>query len=270
MKPCPANRLFKQLFGWARQWLMSSKITAIDVWPAILVALSVASGANAGTFSINPIRVELSRATQSEILHVSNSGSEDVTVQLQTMQWTQSEGEDKLKPTRDILATPQIFNLRAGASQIVRIGIAKKADPATEATYRLILEEIPPPPPPGFRGLQVALKMSLPVFIRPDGASEPSFDIRLAEQASGESGDIRLDLYNKGLTHVQLTGIKVYSASTQDEPIAVFDKNTYLLSGQKRQIRLKTRSNVSLPDAILIRAETRTGKTEFHAKSGAP
>lgn len=224
----------------------------------------------AGAFNLSPIRIELSGAVGTEVLHVTNSGSTDATIQLQTMHWSQSNGEDRLKSTRDIIATPQIFNLRSGASQLIRVGIAKKIDLSKEATYRLVLEEIPPPPPPGFQGLQVALRVSLPVFIKPVNAPAQSLDIRFIDQGDAIPGEIRLELINKGLVHVQLLDIKIYAADEKEKLIANLEQNIYLLAGQKKQITVKKNSDLPLPISIFIRAETRAGKMEFHATSGSP
>jgi CBS domain containing-hemolysin-like protein len=45
--------------------------------------------------------------------------------------------------------------------------MVSKPDPVNEIAYRLVLDEIPPPPEPGFKGLQVALKINFPIFVQP-------------------------------------------------------------------------------------------------------
>ncbi len=88
------------------------------------------------------------------------------------MAWAQKDGKDQLTPTRELIATPPIFNLKAGTTQLIRIGMLRKVDLEKELIYRLILEEIPPPPAPDFKGLQVALRIGLPVFIKPDTSAQ--------------------------------------------------------------------------------------------------
>ncbi len=236
----------------------------------LVMALSLPSLSRAGSFNINPVRIQLSETATTAILHVSNTGSEDVTVQLQAMKWSQLAGEDQLKTTRDLIATPQIFQLKARASQIVRIGLVKKPDLTAETTYRLILEEIPPPPDPGFQGLKLALRISMPVFVKPGHISESSFDIRLAPQKSTAADTINLELDNAGSTHVQLLNLRIHSVNKQDEVIGVLDKSLYLLAGQKKQIPIKMKTGVAPLGELLIKAETSAGKVEFHATSGAP
>ena len=225
---------------------------------------------HAGSFNINPVRILLSSSVATEVLHVTNSGNSDVTVQLQTKLWSQNNGEDELKSTRDLIATPQIFNLKAGTSQIVRIGLAKKPDFSREMTYRLILEEIPPPLEPGFQGLRLALRISLPVFVRPSGQSAQSVEAHIAQQNSSAPDALSLELINTGRTHIQFLNFKIHPADDPEELLATLEKNIYLLAGQKRQISLKTYKQLPSTSAILIRAETSAGKVEFHATRGSP
>lgn len=235
--------------------------------------------AHAGSFNINPVRIHLSEKVTTEVLHVTNSGKNNVTVQLQPMQWLQHDGEDQLTATRDLIATPQIFNLKAGTSQIVRLGLVKKQDLTKELTkeltYRLILDEIPPPPEPGFQGLRLALRVSLPVFVRasttpPSEASAKDFDIRPAQEKTTVPGMINLELSNTGRTHVQLLNLKIYSADAKEELMASLEKGIYLLAGQKKNLQIKTKIDFPQSSPLLIRAETSTGKVEFNAKPGAP
>lgn len=235
-----------------------------------LLALGQAPQVWAGSFSINPVRIQLSPSATSEVLHVTNSGKTDVTVQLHPMQWTQQEGEDQLKATRDLIVTPQIFNLKAGSSQIIRIGLTKKNDSASEVSYRLIIEEIPSSPEPGFQGLRLALRISLPVFVKPTGQVDQSLEARVVPRSTPTSEQITLELVNTGRVHVQLHNLKIHTADTQEELLATLEKNIYLLAGQKKRITLKAKNAILSSDVLLIRAETSNGKLELHAKSASP
>jgi len=158
-----------------------------------------------------------------------------VTVQLQPMQWTQQDGDDQLKATRDLIATPQIFNLKAGAAQIIRIGLAKKWESVSEGSYRLIIEEIPKPPEPGFQGLRLALRISLPVFVKPTGEIEQSLEARIVPQSIASTEQIAIELINTGRTHVQLLNLNIHTADLKEELLTASEKNIYLLSGQKKR-----------------------------------
>ena len=77
------------------------------------------SVALAGTFNVSPVKITLSKNSSTAIITVSNSGNSDTTIQLQTMRWIQDGEGDRLQPTREIIATPQIFAIKAGATQLI-------------------------------------------------------------------------------------------------------------------------------------------------------
>src|SRR3546814_9833017 len=68
------------------------------------------------------------------------------------MAWSQSGGKDVFAAVDDILATPPIFTIPAGGSQVIRVGSRRAPDPQHERAYRLFLREVPPAPQPGFQG----------------------------------------------------------------------------------------------------------------------
>ena len=256
---CPVILNVGMRYGWA-------------VFVAFLAsALTVPATASAGVFSVNPTRIELSKEAPSAVLQVVNGGDQDTTVQLHMLQWSQIDGEDHYKTSRDLVSTPPIFNLRAGSTQLVRIGLPRKIEHAKEAAYRLILEEIPPPPEPGFLGLQVALKVSIPVFVKPDMLSRPKqdLDIALEKIDAAAPEKIRLNLENRGLVHVQLLGMKIFTGDGSEKLLASYEKNTYLLTGQKKILAISLKERIA-PEGIVIRANTRSGMVEFHAKPGSP
>src|SRR5262245_10806237 len=91
-----------------------------------MTALATALPAVAGTFSISPVRVELSAQQRTEALTVRNeSADREVVVQAQAFEWTQRDGQDSLTETRDVIVTPPVFTLAANAQQIVRVAVRK-------------------------------------------------------------------------------------------------------------------------------------------------
>ena len=101
---------------------------------------------HAGSFSVTPLRIELSKSESIRIINLQNLESKPVTVQLYVMAWSHNDGSDQYTPTRDVIVTPQIFHLRANGLQIIRAGLLRKPDVSEELSYRLFIEEIPAPP----------------------------------------------------------------------------------------------------------------------------
>ncbi len=232
----------------------------------LLLGLLYAQGSAAGSFSVNPVRIELSAAEPNAVIHVENTGGKAVTVQLMTMAWSQVDGRDQLHPTREILSTPQIFSLKPQARQVVRLGSLRQPDSAKVLAYRLLLEEIPSPPAPDFKGLQVALKISMPVFIKPAKDAREKLDIALSYQPDKQ---LALALSNSGDGVAYWSGFSVHDETSPDRVLASYPSPVYVLPGQRRQLSL-TVPDISSGTKLMIRAATRESSVEFHALPVSP
>lgn len=187
--------------------------------------------AQAGTISVNPVRATLSAGEQVGALTVRNDGAGTTVVQLEVLSWSQQDGKDVYTPTREILANPPIFTIPAGGEQIIRVGLRRAPDPKRELSYRLYLHEVPSPPKPGFQGLQVALRIGVPVFVIPtDVAATPALRWQAIRTPEGQ---LKLGLSNSGNAHVQVANFKL--AQPGKEAARTQDVAAYLLPGQSRE-----------------------------------
>ena len=183
--------------------------------------------ASAGSFAVSPVRVTLSSSAPVASLVVRNDDSTPVVVQLELAAWSQQDGKDEFSPTREILATPPIFTVPAHASQVVRVGLRHALNAQSELDYRLFLQEVPPPPKPGFQGLRMALRISMPIFVAPAVAAAPALHWE-AIRVPGEK--IRIRLTNAGNAHVQVANFKLTLPNGTDSNLQ--QVATYVLSGQ--------------------------------------
>jgi fimbrial chaperone protein len=201
--------------------------------PALLglaALIAAMSAAQAASFSVLPVRVELSAGQPIAALTVRNSGSEATVVQLETMQWTQPGGKDAYLPTHELLATPPIFTIQPGASQIVRVGLRRGVDAVQELGYRLFLQEVPAAPAPDFKGLKMILRMSVPVFVAP-AAAPGAVAGRLEWHAIARDGAMQLSVLNHAARHVVITHLEL-DAAANGKPVFQQDVQSYVLPGQ--------------------------------------
>lgn len=199
---------------------------------------------------VTPVRATLSSAQPITALTVRNDGSEPTVVQIEMTQWSQEAGKDLYAATRDVLATPPIFTVAAGATQIVRVGLRRTPDAQRELTYRLFLQEVPPPPKPEFKGLRVALRMSIPVFVAPSVALAPTFEWRAAREPQGW---LNLSLKNAGNAHVQISDFRLEHADGKE--LARQSASAYVLAGQSRDWRFKSDAAAGAPVRVIARTD---------------
>jgi len=207
----------------------------------------------AGTFSVSPVRVTLSAKQKVSSLTIVNQGAETTTVQLELLEWSQdAEGKDVFSPTKDILANPPVLTLAPNAKQVIRLGLRKPPSGSQEGSYRLFLQEVPPPPKEGFMGLNVALRMSLPVFVLPPALIKPNVAWRLQNQ----DGQLILHAHNQALAHLQMLSFDIVPENQSALP-----KQTavaYLLPQQKRQWQIKEHS-LPVGTKVMLKAQTDAG-----------
>jgi fimbrial chaperone protein len=210
----------------------------------------------AGSLSVTPIRVELSSAQRSVALTVRNDGDQPTVVQAQLVAWSQVDNDDLLEQTTDILASPPIFTVAAGASQVVRIALLRAPDAARERSYRVLVTEVPGKPQADSTGAQFALKISIPIFVDASGAkTSPQLEWSALRTAKGE---LALTALNTGAKHIQVQAIEVTRAGS--DPDARFGGLWYILPGQRRTITIKPGDGHTIAaDQVRVKAETDAG-----------
>ena len=196
-----------------------------------LLVMSTASMTIAGSYAITPVRSTLSISQKINSLTITNQSAQPTTIQMQLMQWQQDEhGVDVFTDTKDILATPPVFTLQANAKQVIRLGLRKPPSLEVEQTYRLFLKEVPSAPREGFTGVNVALNMSIPVFVLPKQRVTPQMQWQLTLNAEKK---LVLSAKNVGMAHIQVANFSlVHPSIIKISPQQVAN---YLLPNQQRQ-----------------------------------
>jgi fimbrial chaperone protein len=217
------------------------------------------------TFSISPLRVELSAQSSTAALTVRNEEDVPALIQAEALLWSQAEGAEKLDPTDDLLVSPTVFTIPPRGSQLVRVALRKQADASRELSYRLILQDVPPAASPDFTGLRMSLRLSLPVFIAPTTPAKPDLAWSATQDASGA---IVLRADNSGGAHARVLS---FTMTPESGTGAVLQDTvaTYVLPGQYRTWTLqnnnKTRDD-STASAARYRLKANTEQGEVVAE----
>jgi fimbrial chaperone protein len=190
---------------------------------AASLCLVAAPWAAASTFTVSPIRLHLDGAARTEALTLHNANDSPVVVQIQAVQWTQSAGADRFAPTRDIIATPQVLTMAPGAEAIVRVALRREIHPTRELTYRVFIQEVPPADAVSVGELNIALRLSLPIFVTPSVDPAPQLEWKASWL---DENSLRLQAANTGEAHVQLFEVGVTSGPA-------IKAGTYVLPGSE-------------------------------------
>ena len=214
---------------------------------AALAAAWAPASAQAGVLSVSPVVLEFAPGQKALTTAVSNPGDRPMQVQVRLVRWS-SEGPDgeTYTPTRDIGFSPPMFELKAGERQIVRLMLRTGRDPARETAYRLIVDQLPDP---DVTGVQMPVRMVLPVFVAPDAKGQG----RLSWTATTSGGDVVVTARNVGPRRVKLVDLNFTSAGGVAERAPV---RGYVLAGEARTWRVRTRAAAP---AVQVNAKTEEG-----------
>jgi len=219
----------------------------------------------AGTFSISPVRVELSGAAKTAALTLRNPTEAPVVVQAEAMLWEQVDGEERLTPTRDVLVSPAVFTVAGNGSQLVRVALRRPADPQRELSYRLILTEVPGKADRQSSGLSMALRLSLPVFVDPPALSAP----RLEWTAARTSGGLALTARNAGTAHAKVLSFSV-TPDGAAAPAIQQNVTAYILPGQSRTWTIDDNNETANASTewnrVRVKGTTEAGDFEVEAR----
>jgi fimbrial chaperone protein len=169
---------------------------------AALLNLAPSRAMSAGTIEIAPTTLDL-KPGKAGLFYVTNSGVHPVVLQLQPMDWTQTNNsESVLVPSNTLIASPPLLRIAPGERQIVRL-LADTGAQKREADYRLLVSELPDPR--GASGaVRVLLQFSIPVF-----AASGSKPVDAQWSASERDGKLALVLANNGDAAFKITALSV-------------------------------------------------------------
>jgi len=258
------NRLYFQS-GWRESVARCAFVCGALLLLVLLLQPQVAAAAN---LAVDPISIQLSPTQQSVAIRISNNSDQPTSIQIQAVTWSQVDGKDIYLPTRELLVAPPIITIAANSEQIIRAALRRQADPANELSYRIFLQELAAPPPPGFRGLQVALRIGLPVFVQPQrGVAAPKLTWSLARRADNT---LVVTLRNDGNAHVQVSDFRLMLPATK-QVIAGESASSYVLAGQTRSWELHIDPAIKARPAVLqLQAYTDAGEFDVALTAGTP
>ena len=202
-------------------------LSAARALSVLLALLAWTLPAHGASLSVAPTRVELGPAERSAVVTLRNDSTETVMVQVQTFAWPDGPATAELVPTRDLIAVPPVFEIAGNGRQIIRVALRSPLPGPREHAFRLLITEVPRGGA-ATTGVRFALRLSLPVFVIPDGARpEPQWSLR-----GRGSGQFDLVLRNVGDAHLQVRGI-TWRPEGRPGPTTGIDTPAYVLAGRE-------------------------------------
>jgi fimbrial chaperone protein len=225
---------------------MNTRQRALRGIAATVLSLLVlgAEDGRAAAFTVTPVRLFLGQDATSALLNVRNDSSESIRFQISMKAWNQApDGEMQLSDTADLVFFPTLMELKPGEEKKVRVGSNIKGPVATERSYRIFFEELPPAQVAGTpeeeraaAAVRVLTKMGVPIFIQP---ARPLLRVDLTDiNVSGRM--VTFDVRNMGNSFVMITGATVKGlTAASEETFSRTREGWYVLAGGMRHFEVE-------------------------------
>lgn len=200
----------------------------------------------------------LDQQTPNAVMTLINRGSGDTLLQLSVMNWSQGATGDVLTPTREVLANPGVFLLKAGEQQVARFALRTTPD-IKERSYRIVIQEVPRQRVEN--GLATVLRLMVPIFV-----PTPSPNVAVEWSAHNGPEGIEIVAHNVGNTHVQVKTVKLSGGAMAPLGKTV---NLYILPGATGTIRMPPGKAVAAGAVLQLAAESDQSAFSASVRVGA-
>ena len=117
---------------------------------------------------------------------------------MRVYRWSQVNGEEKLEPTNDVIASPPSILLKPNGTHIVRVVRVSKTPTATEESYRLLIDQLPNSSQVRSGTINMIMRYSIPAFFNAAPVTGPAIAWSVAQSGNNlvisarNNGDRRL------------------------------------------------------------------------------
>jgi fimbrial chaperone protein len=186
----------------------------------------------AASLQVAPISVAFSPQEKAKEIWLTNTSERPIRAQTRVLIWSQVAGQDQVNPTRDLVASPSITEIKAGEQQLIRIIRIAPQNTAVEQTYRLLIDELPSAGQADAQtGLQLLLQYSIPVFIQLTDSIAMRNGLTLLNQVNFQYQNQQLIVKNNAKSHIRISELTYINPNGERIPL-INGLVGYALAGQ--------------------------------------
>ena len=227
----------------------------------LVLCVGICRGSSRRHVSVNPIGITLSPQSASALSSIESHSAETARFQIDVFEWDQvPDGEMVLNPTQDLISYPKLLAIDPGDQRNIRVG-TKDLAVATEKSYRIFVEELPPSDN-GSRGNPIAHET---------GHSRIHSTYQAIGSTSGRTNEISADgssfeIKNTGTVPFFRGKIRGFGMDARRDPVGSPTEPWHVLSGgvRKYSIEISPRECHQPHDlTVELEVEGKTFKQEF-------
>jgi fimbrial chaperone protein len=180
----------------------------IELTLVFVFGLIVSGTTNAIGLQVSPILIELTPKQLAQKIWLSNSSDQQTQAQARIYRWTQSENNEVLTPTQELVASPPMLTILPNEKKLVRLikMATETAEPLLEQSYRVVVNEIPAAAAKNNQTISFVAEYSIPVFFY--NGNKEQFEPKLALSFVQSKDAVSLQINNSGNMHAKLSGVE--------------------------------------------------------------
>ena len=226
---------------------------------ALLCGSLLPLAGHAADVTLMPVNVQLDQNIDRTTVQVMNNGAEPVVMQAEAIEWSRVDGKDIDGPTSDIIVNPPVFTVKPGQTQVLRVGLRNKRSLQQEATYRMVLREVP-----GLNlsnignvggSVRVLVALRVPIYVAP-AKTERNERWKLSQDSTGA---MIAQVSNAGNVHMKIAELRLQGAGTEGLVLEQKGPQAVLFPGEERSFRLQRASSTAEAQAMKLQVTTDQG-----------
>ena len=216
-------------------------------------------GADAASLQVSPVLLEVPAPGAATTMTLRNTGDSPIMSQVRVFRWTQSNGQETLELTDEVVASPPTVELRPKQDYTVRVVRITKRPYTGEESYRVVVDELP-----DLRRrsgtVAIVLRHSVPLFFVGPQASTaaPQYSVRSTR------GGLVLRVTNEGDRRIQLSAITIRNSAGRQ---VAFGPGLvgYALGHSTMQWTARSSIDLGAAAGLTINGNSETGKISARA-----
>jgi fimbrial chaperone protein len=185
----------------------AASVVLVSAFLAILCSSSLAA-----SLEVSPVSVEVTAPAAAATMTLRNDGQTPLNAQIRVFRWVEADGEERLEPTDEFVASPPMTTLASKVDYTVRLVRVTKRPISSGESYRVLVDELPAPRAQQHRVVTLVMRYSVPVFFYPPDAT----DGKLTWSAERRDGSVYLSATNTGDRHVRISALKVQDGKMRE------------------------------------------------------
>jgi len=173
------------------------------------LALAAHAPAKAGSLQVEPVLVDVIAPGAASTVTLRNEGTAPIDAQIRVYRWTLVDGQEKLEPTDDVVASPPSVTLTPKGQYIARIVRVSKQPVTAEESYRLMVDQLPDLAQQKNGAVNLLVRYSIPVFFGVANKKNPT----VAWSVAVKGDKLTVTARNNGDRRLRISALSLRDAS---------------------------------------------------------